>query len=178
MLAYTCILVMENGNIARRYFQTERCSRNTGTDVGRAIVHIHRAICGWVVFKNYTTQWWRTSHHDMFVMLIFVPVLDINECLESTDSCDDNAFCVNTLGGYNCTNCKPGYLDVSGDGKICQGKLIPLQRHSNQLQSLLLNGRQCWRKQKQNKPTMKIIPRAILEYLCHHIMISPYKQSK
>ena len=51
-------------------------------------------------------------------------LIDVNECQEDTDSCDDNAYCVNTEGSFKCDNCKPGYLDVSGDGKICQGKLI------------------------------------------------------
>ena len=49
-------------------------------------------------------------------------VADINECLEDTDGCDDNAYCINTHGSFGCDNCKPGYLDVSGDGKICQGE--------------------------------------------------------
>ena len=57
-------------------------------------------------------------------ILLTAALVDVNECQEDIASCDDNAFCVNTVGGYTCDNCKPGYLDVSGDGKICQGKLI------------------------------------------------------
>ena len=40
---------------------------------------------------------------------------DINECQENLHSCDINALCTNTEGGYNCT-CNEGY---SGEGFIC-----------------------------------------------------------
>ncbi|CAH3111620.1 unnamed protein product [Porites lobata] len=43
---------------------------------------------------------------------------DIDECAKNTrgDTCDANAYCNNTKGGYNCT-CHPGYY---GDGKNCE----------------------------------------------------------
>ncbi|KAM7445026.1 hypothetical protein ABFA07_006413 [Porites harrisoni] len=41
---------------------------------------------------------------------------DIDECAKSTHTCDANAYCNNTKGGYNCT-CHPGYY---GDGKNCE----------------------------------------------------------
>ena len=63
----------------------------------------------------------------------YTVLVDVNECLGDKDSCDSNAFCVNTMGSYKCVNCKPGYLDVSGDGKICEGMLI----HNNPIIILL-----------------------------------------
>ena len=44
--------------------------------------------------------------------------LDIDECTEKIDDCDQNARCTNNAGGYNCT-CILGY---KGDGKSCVGK--------------------------------------------------------
>ena len=40
---------------------------------------------------------------------------DINECDEDTDTCDGNATCSDTEGGYDC-ECNVGY---SGDGYSC-----------------------------------------------------------
>ena len=42
---------------------------------------------------------------------------DINECMEGTDGCNDNATCMNIMGSYFCL-CLPGY---SGDGMTCEG---------------------------------------------------------
>ena len=44
---------------------------------------------------------------------------DIDECEDGTDSCDENADCTNTDGGYTCS-CLSGY---SGDGMSCIGKI-------------------------------------------------------
>ena len=44
--------------------------------------------------------------------------LDIDECTNETDSCDDNAMCTNTMGSYSCS-CLFGY---SGDGEMCIGR--------------------------------------------------------
>ena len=47
--------------------------------------------------------------------------LDINECSNSSlNSCDPNANCTNTDGGYMCT-CLDGYY---GDGEFCEGMLF------------------------------------------------------
>ena len=40
---------------------------------------------------------------------------DIDECLLETDTCDDDADCIDTDGSYTCT-CHVGF---SGDGEIC-----------------------------------------------------------
>ena len=48
----------------------------------------------------------------------FLPVSDINECQENTDTCHDNATCSNTEGSFDC-QCKQGY---TGDGINCAGK--------------------------------------------------------
>ena len=56
-------------------------------------------------------------------MVIFYPLIyvDIDECSEGTDNCDENASCTNTLGGFNCT-CNTGY---EGDGfEECTSKLL------------------------------------------------------
>ena len=41
---------------------------------------------------------------------------DINECMDNTAGCNQNAECTNTAGSYTC-KCLPGY---DGDGKACQ----------------------------------------------------------
>ena len=46
---------------------------------------------------------------------------DIDECANATtNNCDSNANCTNTVGGFTCT-CNQGYI---GNGTICEGKLI------------------------------------------------------
>ena len=45
---------------------------------------------------------------------------DIDECIEETDNCDDNAACTNTAGTFTCL-CEPGF---SGDGLQCDGKAL------------------------------------------------------
>ena len=46
--------------------------------------------------------------------------LDIDECKLGTDNCQDDATCINTHGGYNCT-CNPGF---GGDGFNCTGNFM------------------------------------------------------
>ena len=43
--------------------------------------------------------------------------IDIDECSEGIDDCDDNANCVNTVPLYDCT-CNDGY---DGNGTYCKG---------------------------------------------------------
>ena len=45
--------------------------------------------------------------------------LDINECVNETDNCHENAECSNNDGSFSCL-CNVGY---SGNGTICQGML-------------------------------------------------------
>ena len=52
------------------------------------------------------------------MIIIINPLLDINECDESTDNCDSNADCSNTIGSFMC-QCKIGF---SGDGVTCTGE--------------------------------------------------------
>ena len=42
---------------------------------------------------------------------------DIDECLNTTYPCDDNATCTNIDGTYNCS-CDPGF---TGNGTVCEG---------------------------------------------------------
>ena len=44
-------------------------------------------------------------------------IVDVNECTEETDNCDDDATCTNTNGSFVCT-CHQGY---SGNGVTCLG---------------------------------------------------------
>ena len=44
--------------------------------------------------------------------------LDIDECEEQLDNCDDNAQCTNNPGNFTCA-CKAGF---SGSGVVCVGK--------------------------------------------------------
>ena len=53
--------------------------------------------------------------------LIYLYV-DIDECTEGTDNCDDNATCTNTVGGFECT-CNIGY---TGNGVSCSGNFIDI----------------------------------------------------
>ena len=55
------------------------------------------------------------------LLVIFLSIsfqLDIDECTGSNNDCDDNAYCSNTVGSYNCT-CKEGF---TGNGHSCSGK--------------------------------------------------------
>jgi hypothetical protein len=52
------------------------------------------------------------------VNFTFLPVSDINECLENMDNCHDNATCSNNEGSFAC-QCIQGY---TGDGTNCEGK--------------------------------------------------------
>lgn len=45
--------------------------------------------------------------------------IDTHMCSEDTASCDENADCVNTEGGYECV-CRTGYI---GDGFLCISEL-------------------------------------------------------
>ena len=52
---------------------------------------------------------------------MYVPFIDIDECSDNTDSCDNtNGICINDVGSYHC-KCKDGYK-LSDDGKTCIGK--------------------------------------------------------
>ena len=61
---------------------------------------------------------------------------DIDECLLSTSSCSPDAFCTNTMGGYECT-CSPGY---EGDGHNCTNiddcALAPCGEHGSCIDGL------------------------------------------
>lgn len=57
------------------------------------------------------------SELQILLFYIFVSV-DINECTEDTDNCDQDAMCTNTRGSFSCT-CNIGF---SGDGTNCSGE--------------------------------------------------------
>ena len=54
---------------------------------------------------------------------------DIDECVEGTDNCDDNASCSNNAGGFTCT-CNAGY---TGSGVSCSGNCCFVIQYRNQI---------------------------------------------
>ena len=60
-----------------------------------------------------------TMYFSLYKMIYLFQYIDVNECENGTDECDDRtvAYCNNTVGSYEC-NCKPGY---TGDGYNCTG---------------------------------------------------------
>ena len=54
--------------------------------------------------------------------------LDLDECVEGTHDCDENAVCTNTPEGSFTCACSDGYTDTSptelGDGRTCEGILF------------------------------------------------------
>ena len=61
------------------------------------------------------------SYFIRFLKPSLILVLDLDECLSNSHSCDANAVCSNTHGSHHCT-CKPGF---SGDGRSCAGNIFP-----------------------------------------------------
>ena len=49
---------------------------------------------------------------------MFELLTDINECVEGTSNCHNNATCTNNYGSYECA-CNDGF---EGDGFNCTGK--------------------------------------------------------
>ena len=45
-------------------------------------------------------------------------IIDIDECADDKDNCDDNANCINNPGGFTC-ECKAGFV---GSGTSCVGE--------------------------------------------------------
>ena len=56
------------------------------------------------------------KHKKQNIWLIFF-LLDVDECSADSNTCDDNADCLNTEGSYSC-RCKSGF---TGNGTTCQG---------------------------------------------------------
>ncbi len=61
---------------------------------------------------------------NFYTALIITPLymyIDIDECAEGTDECDE--YCYNTIGSYSCdcTSAGPGYR-LHGDGTTCESK--------------------------------------------------------
>ena len=58
--------------------------------------------------------------------LVFVLLLDINECEDLTfNNCPENTNCQNLHGNYTC-NCKAGFQE---NGSSCEGNNIMLENH-------------------------------------------------
>ena len=56
-------------------------------------------------------------------MILLIPchniILDINECTEETDECEEH--CYNSIGGYYC-NCTGSGYRLHSDGNACESK--------------------------------------------------------
>ena len=51
-------------------------------------------------------------------------VVNIDECTDGADDCDENAQCIDTPGSFTCT-CNTGY---DGDGLNCTSKQIKIDK--------------------------------------------------
>ena len=60
---------------------------------------------------------------NLTVICLFIDFLDVNECDEALDSCDQ--LCVNKPGGYNCS-CRNGYTFDSSTNACDAGRYIIL----------------------------------------------------
>ena len=59
---------------------------------------------------------WGVFSFDFFLKFC----VDVDECVPGKHDCPAERECVNTLGSYQCSHCRPGYID---DGETCQGKI-------------------------------------------------------
>ena len=55
------------------------------------------------------------------MLLLKYLIVDINECMEGTDACED--VCENIIGSYRCSCSHQGY-QIQMDGTSCQSKII------------------------------------------------------
>ena len=53
----------------------------------------------------------------LHLLFYVLNVSDVNECINGTHNCDNNATCQNTVGSFNCS-CNHGY---DGNGTSCFG---------------------------------------------------------
>lgn len=58
--------------------------------------------------KTLAARAFQNQNPDITVCHAHFHVLDIDECSNETNGCDEKAECNNTLGSYNCT-CKNGF---------------------------------------------------------------------
>ena len=54
---------------------------------------------------------------------------DVDECVTNSHNCDDNAMCINTVGGFHCM-CKMGYTGIGTEGN-CTSKVSAVQNWSS-----------------------------------------------
>ena len=92
--------------------------------------HMHRGSIKISIMQNFESVWMSNGNGICLLMaqlqfdiIIGLNHTDIDECIEETDDCDDNAICTNTDGSFTCL-CDPGF---SGDGVQCDGKIIVIQ---------------------------------------------------
>ena len=61
-----------------------------------------------------------TSYKKCVLQILSCLLSDIDECSAGTDSCHQEAMCMDTDGSYTCT-CSNGY---TGNGEICNGRRV------------------------------------------------------
>ena len=101
--------------------------------------HMHRGLIKISIMQNLESLWMSNGNSIclltaqlQFDIIFVLNHADIDECIEETDNCDDNAICTNTDGSFTCL-CDLGY---SGIGAICTGELSDSFSFSYQLRSI------------------------------------------
>ena len=62
----------------------------------------------------------------MVITVFLFNVSDVDECInwsEETESCENDAICINTRGSFKC-QCKDGYRESTMNGIACEGTYI------------------------------------------------------
>lgn len=60
-------------------------------------------------------------HFMLMYLILFVIILDFDECVPGSNDCDEHATCINSDGSYSCLCNEPFY---TGDGYHCYGNSI------------------------------------------------------
>ena len=76
----------------------------------------HAASLRHAIFSHSMTSNWQQLgflHRPYFLV-------DIDECLEQSHQCHEEAVCTNNIGSYTCS-CRPGFI---GTGESCMGEYV------------------------------------------------------
>lgn len=82
--------------------------------------------------KNIHILLGKGKHFSAFKMIFIYTcfIIDIDECGEKKDDCEDGQYCVNTLGSYQChthgtasQTCHPGFT-FNRTARVCMGQFV------------------------------------------------------
>ena len=84
---------------------------------------LHALVCegSWDVYnKNMLFRYDRYTRLFLIICIyVFLRLFTVvDECVNGTHNCHNNANCTNAEGSFNCT-CNPGYI---GNGTYCEGR--------------------------------------------------------